>query len=85
MEKEKNIRERFRIFKKLTRKLGYDTEKKILDMNIEDFLLLENMPYPELLIIIGIKKSLKKNMLVSYLNGLEIDKNNDKDSIKKEG
>ena len=70
MRNEKIIRERFKVFEKLT-KVGYDTDKKIIDLNIEELVQLPNFNRSELTIAIGIKKALSSKMLVAFLCGLD--------------
>lgn len=70
MDKEKIIRERFKVFEKLVGS-GYNTDKKIIDIKIEDLIQLPNFNRNELLIAIGIKTSLSNRKLVTYLCGME--------------
>lgn len=66
MEKEKIKKERLRVLNKIT-DLGYDTDKKILNIKIEDLVLKNNISKSDLTIIVGIKKSLLNKSLVSFL------------------
>lgn len=70
MDSEKIIRERFKVLEKII-KLGYNTDKKIIDLKIEDLLQKSNFNRSELVIAIGIKDSLASRKLVTFLCGLE--------------
>lgn len=70
MNSEKVIRERFKIFEKLI-KIGYNTDKKILDLKVESLLQNSNFNRSELIIAIGIKEALSNRRLVSFLCGIE--------------
>lgn len=66
MENEKMKNERFKVFEKLI-KNGYSTDKKMLNMKIEDLILKTNMNRGELMIAIGIKNALSNKNIVSFL------------------
>lgn len=78
MDSEKIIRERFKVFEKLI-KLGYNTDKKMIDLKVEELLQNSNFNRSELVIAIGIKDSLANRRLVTFLCGL------DKTNENKEG
>lgn len=62
----KMFKEKLKVFEKLLYS-GYNTDKKILDMKIEEIILLPNFSRSELNIAVGIKQSLTSKSLVSYL------------------
>lgn len=66
MDIERIIREKFRVFLKLI-KAGYDSDKKIIDMKIEELIQAPNFNRRELSIAVGIKNSLINKSLVSFL------------------
>lgn len=75
MNKEKIIRERFKVFEKLTN-IGYNTDSKLINLRVEELLLQPNFNRNELMIAVGIKNSLANRKLVTFLCG--IDENKDK-------
>lgn len=70
MEREKVIRDRFKVFQTLIG-FGYNTDKKILDLKVEELVLKTNMNRSDLSIAIGLKKSLAERRFVTYLCGME--------------
>ena len=66
MEREKIIRERFRVFQTLT-SIGYNTDKKIIDLKIEELVLKTNLNRSDLTIAIGIRNALANKCLVTFL------------------
>jgi len=70
MEREKIIRERFKVFQTLIG-IGYNTDKKILDLKVEELVLKTNMNRSDLAIAIGLKNALANRSLVTFLCGLE--------------
>lgn len=70
MNNEKLFKEKLKVFEKILT-TGYDTDKKILDMKIEDIILLSNFTRSDLNIAVGIKQSLMNKSLVSYLCGTD--------------
>ena len=70
MEREKIIRDRFRVFQTLIRH-GYNTDKKIVNLIVEELVLKTNMNRSDLAIAIGLKNALAKRNLVTFLCGLE--------------
>ena len=56
MEREKIIRERFKAFQTLIG-IGYNTDKKILDLKVEELVLKTNMNRSDLAISIGLKNA----------------------------
>ncbi len=70
MEREKIIRERFKVFQTLIG-IGYNTDKKILDLKVEELVLKTNMNRSDLAIAIGLKNALANRRLVTFLCGLE--------------
>ncbi len=73
MNNEKMFKEKIRVFEKLL-SVGYDTDKKIQDMKIENIILLSQFTRSDLNIAVGIKQALANKSLISYLCGT--DKNN---------
>ena len=75
MEREKIIRERFRVFQTLIR-YGYNTDKKIIGLVIEELVLKTDLNRSDLAIAVGIRNALKDRNLVTFLCGMEeIEKN----------
>lgn len=70
MTKEKIKKERLRVLNKIT-DLGYDTDKKILNIKIEDLVLNNDISKSDLTIVVGIKKSLLNKSLVTFLCATE--------------
>ncbi len=70
MNNEKLLKEKLRVFEKLINS-GYNTDKKILDMKIEDIILLSNFTRSDLNIAVGIKQALLNKSLVSYICGTD--------------
>lgn len=70
MNKEKFTKEKLKVFEKLL-SAGYNTDKKMLDMKIEDLILSTSFTRSDLNIAVGIKKALINKSLVSYLCGTE--------------
>jgi len=83
MEREKIIRERFKVFKSLG-SYGYNTDPKVIRLNTDELVEKTSMDRSEIAIAIGIKKALKVGKLVTYLNGLEeVGESNKKEIITK--
>lgn len=59
------MKEKIKVFEKITN-LGYDTDKKILNMKIEDLIQLPNFNRSELTIAVGIKNALANKELVCF-------------------
>ena len=78
MEREKRIRERFKVFQTLIG-IGYNTDKKILDLKVEELVLKTNMNRSDLAIAIGLKNALADKRLVTFLCGMEEVKPNNKE------
>ena len=70
MEREKTIRERFRVFQTLI-KYGYNTDKKIMNLAVEELVLKTDMNRSDLAIAVGIRNALRDKMLVTFLCGME--------------
>lgn len=66
----KVIKERFRVFEKLIN-VGYNTDKKIIELKVEDLILLSNFNRSDLVIAIGIKNALANKNLVTFLCGID--------------
>lgn len=67
---EKKFKERYKVFEKLIRN-GYNTDRKILDLKIEELVLKTDMGRKDLTIAIGIKNALASKQLVTFLCGIE--------------
>ena len=78
MEREKIIRERFKVFQTLIG-IGYNTDKKILDLKVEELVLKTNMNRSDLAIAIGLKNALADKRIVTFLCGMEEVKPNNKE------
>ena len=61
---------RMKVLEKLI-SLGYDTDKKIMDLNVEELIVKDSINRTELVIAIEIKKSLANKSLISYLSGFK--------------
>lgn len=75
MEREKIIRERFRVFQTLIR-YGYNTDKKIINLAVEELVLRTDMNRSDLAIAVGLRNALRDKMLVTFLCGMEEIKEN---------
>ena len=69
MEREKTIRERFRVFQTLIR-YGYNTDKKIMNLAVEELVLKTDMNRSDLASAVGIRNALRDKMLVTFLCGM---------------
>ena len=75
MEREKIIRERFRVFQTLI-KYEYNTDKKIIGLVVEELVLKTDLNRSDLTIAVGIRNALRDRKLVTFLCGMEeIEKN----------
>lgn len=70
----KKVKEKFRVFEKLVC-LGYDTDKKIIEMKIEELIQDYSFNRSELNIVVGIKQALSNRNLVAFLCEIETIKN----------
>lgn len=70
MNREKIIRERFKVFKILIES-GYNTDKKIIDLKAEELILKTDMNKSDLAIAIGLRNALANKKLVTFLCGME--------------
>ncbi len=75
MEREKLIRERFRVFQTLIR-YGYNTDKKIINLAVEELVLKTDMNRSDLAIAVGLRNALNDRNLVTFLCGMEEMKEN---------
>ena len=84
MNREKAIRERFKVFEKLVN-VGYNTDSKVINLKVEELLLQPNFNRSELMIAVGIKNALSSKKIVTFLCGIE-ENNNKKNNndIRKE-
>ena len=77
MNIEKVIKERFKVFEKLTT-IGYNTDSKIINLKVEELLQQPNFNRSELVIAVGIKNALANKKLVTFLCGIEEKDNSNK-------
>lgn len=68
--KENIRRDRFRVLEKVI-KTGYDTDKKIINLKLEELILMESFNRSDLEIVVGIKNALLNKSLIAFLSGLE--------------
>lgn len=54
---------------------GFNTDKKILAMKMEDFEKIDNLLSNEVMIIVEFKKAVKNREIIAFLSGYK-DKNN---------
>ena len=83
MNIEKVIKERFKVFEKLTT-IGYNTDSKIINLKVEELLQQPNFNRSELVIAVGIKNALASKKLVTFLCGIEDNEVKKNTSIRKE-
>ena len=83
MNIEKVIKERFKVFEKLTT-IGYNTDSKIINLKFEELLQQPNFNRSELVIAVGIKNALANKKLVTFLCGIEDNEVKKNTSIRKE-
>ena len=83
MNREKAIRERFKVFEKLAN-IGYNTDSKIINLKVEELLLQPNFNRSELMIAVGIKNALAGKKLVTFLCGIEENDSKKNNNIRKE-
>ena len=83
MNIEKIIKERFKVFEKLTT-IGYNTDSKIINLKVEELLQQPNFNRSELVIAVGIKNALANKKLVTFLCGIEDNEVKKNTSIRKE-
>ena len=83
MNIEKVIKERLKVFEKLTT-IGYNTDSKIINLKVEELLQQPNFNRSELVIAVGIKNALANKKLVTFLCGIEDNEVKKNISIRKE-
>lgn len=71
MKNEKIYKERLRVLDKLIRE-GYNTDKKIIDLKVENLIQQTNFNRTELTIAIGIKNALVNKKIITFLCNNEI-------------
>ena len=74
MKNEKIYKERLRVLDKLIRE-GYNTDKKIIDLKVEDLIQHTNFNRTELTIAIGIKNALANKKIITFLCNNETNEN----------
>ena len=78
MKNEKIYRERLRVLDKLIRE-GYNTDKKIIDLKVENLIQQTTFNRTELTIAIGIKNAIANKKIVTFLCDNETNDNERKD------
>ncbi len=78
MKNEKIYKERLRVLDKLIRE-GYNTDKKIIDLKVENLIQQTTFNRTELTIAIGIKNALVNKKIITFLCNNEINENERKD------
>ena len=74
MINEKIYKERLKVLDKLIRE-GYNTDKKIIDLKVEDLIQHTNFNRTELTIAIGIKNALANKKIITFLCNNETTEN----------
>lgn len=74
MINEKIYKERLKVLDKLIRE-GYNTDKKIIDLKVEDLIQHTNFNRTELTIAIGIKNALANKKIITFLCNNETNEN----------
>lgn len=65
---ENKMQQKLKVMSKLVES-GYDTEKKLLKLEMESILKIKGITIPDMSVIIELQKSTKANRLFSYLGG----------------
>ena len=78
MKNEKIYKERLRVLDKLIRE-GDNTDKKIIDLKVENLIQQTTFNRTELTIAIGIKNALVNKKIITFLCNNEINENERKD------
>jgi hypothetical protein len=78
MKNEKIYKERLRVLDKLIRE-GYNTDKKIIDLKVENLIQQTNFSRTELTIAIGIKNALVNKKIITFLCNNEINESERKE------
>ena len=68
MPSEVTMQQKIKVITKLTES-GYDTEKKLQNLEMENILQIKGIKIPEMSIILALQKSTKSGKLYSYLCG----------------
>lgn len=68
METKSNLNQITKTLDKLF-SAGFNTEKKILAMKLEDLEKLDNLTSSEMMIIIDFKRSIKNKQIIAFLSG----------------
>lgn len=76
MENKYNINQITKTLEKLFN-TGFNTDKKILNMKMEDLEKLPNLTSSEMMIIIDFKKAIKNKDIIAFLSGYN-EKGNEK-------
>ena len=77
MDVEKRIRDRFRVFEKLI-KVGYNSDKKMMELKVEDLIISSYFNRSDLVIAIGIRDAIASRNLVAFLCGIDSQLKNSK-------
>ena len=78
MKNEKIYKERLRVLDKLIRE-GYNTDKKIIDLKVENLIQQTTFNRTELTIAIGIKNALVNKKIITFLCNNEINESERKE------
>ena len=68
MKDKSSFQQKIKVLTKLVDS-GYDTEKKLQQLNTEGILKISGITIPEISIILELQKQTKANKLFSYLSG----------------
>lgn len=68
MKDKSSFQQKIKVLTKLVDS-GYDTEKKLQQLNTEGILKISGITIPEISIILELQKQTKANKLFSYLGG----------------
>lgn len=74
MENKYNLSQITKTLEKLF-SAGFNTDKKILALKMEDFEKIDNLSSNEVMIIVEFKKAVKNREIIAFLSGYK-DKNN---------
>lgn len=75
MNDKNNLMQITRTLEKLF-KAGFNTEKKILAMKMEDLEKIDNLQSNEALVIIEFKKAVKNKEIITFLSGFKEERKN---------
>lgn len=70
MEYKYNLAQIMKTLEKLFSK-GFDNDKKILEIKLEDLAEINNLQTIEIRIILDLKKAIKEKQIISFLSGVK--------------